>query len=410
MRAGSVSSVDRTGAAPIGSRPATTAQQESASWPQERRLFPLRPRSLAYLPFALAALIAPAAVFAQPSDVERAEARRHFQSGVTQFQARDFAHALEEFQSAYRIAPHPSVRKNMAFCLVELNRDAEALENFEQFLAETPNVPPAERRTIDRQMRRIRAQLADVTVATTPADVLGLMATVDGNVVSTARPVRMTPGHHTVRVTAEGYGAATREVDVVAGRAQNISLTLERAAAVVAAVTPPPPAAVTPPPAPPPPPPPTDNSGSMLTPPPPPPGGDVVPPPDVLPPPAETSRGLSPGVFYAVAGVTGAAAIAWGVCGVLALSADSSYSDTLATVRGLQAGDARVPGLQAQGNDEAASAGQFAVWSDIAMGVTLAGAVAGTILFLKTDFGGHRVSVAAAPMQHGGALTFGGSF
>ena len=38
--------------------------------------------------------------FAQPSDADRADARRHFQAGVAQFQSRDFAHALEEFQNA----------------------------------------------------------------------------------------------------------------------------------------------------------------------------------------------------------------------------------------------------------------------------------------------------------------------
>jgi tetratricopeptide (TPR) repeat protein len=190
----------------------------------------LRRSQLAFLPFAAALLVAPSLAFAQPSEADRAEARRQFQTGVQQFQQRSFAPALEAFQSAYRIAPHPSVRKNMAFCLQELGRDGEALEQFELYLAEAQAVAPAERRTIDQRIRTLRGRLAEVTLTVTPADALSLVVTVDGRVVSTARPVRLSAGHHQIQVAATGYAALTREIDTTAGQPQSLTLTLEQEA------------------------------------------------------------------------------------------------------------------------------------------------------------------------------------
>ena len=162
----------------------------------------VRTSPLAFLPLTAALLAAPSMAFAQPSEADRAEARRQFQSGVAQFQQRSFAPALEAFQTAYRIAPHPSVRKNMAFCLQELGRDGEALEQFELYLSEAQAVPPAERRTIDQRIRALRGRTSEVTLTITPADALSLVVTVDERVVSTARPVRLSAGRHQLRVAA----------------------------------------------------------------------------------------------------------------------------------------------------------------------------------------------------------------
>lgn len=365
---------------------------------------------IAPLPFALAVAAVPAVVVAQPSADDRTEARRHFQTGVQRYQARDFAAALESFQNAYRIAPHPSVRKNIAACYDELGRTAEAVTEFELFLSESPNVPAPERRTIETHLRALRRRTAEVTVSLTPAEPFGLAVTVDDRVVSIARPVRVNAGHHTLQVTANGYATTAREFDATAGETQTLSLTLE-AQTPIATPTPTPAPAPTPTPAPGN----TEGSDSVIVPPPgdgsaAPAGGDETPPPILPPPTQETSRGLSPGIFYAVAGVTGAAAIAWGVCGILALSTNSDFDASVAQVNAMPAGAPDTVLAQANSQQLADDARRWALWSDIAMGVTLAGAVAGTILFLKTDFGGHRVAVSAAPHPHGGALTLGATF
>src|SRR6478609_6664356 len=58
------------------------------------------------------------AAFAQhaPDGATRARARQNFQTGVAAYQRGDFSVALEAFLTAYRLAPHPTVRVNIANC------------------------------------------------------------------------------------------------------------------------------------------------------------------------------------------------------------------------------------------------------------------------------------------------------
>ncbi|MEZ4407150.1 MAG: hypothetical protein R3A52_11810 [Polyangiales bacterium] len=338
-----------------------------------------------------AAVASSGAAWAQPSPAERAEARQHFQSGVAAYGRRQWTTALEEFQSAYRLAPHPSVRVNMANCYVELHRPAEAIHHFEQFLSEAATAPPAQRAAVERQLATLRSQVGQVTVQVSPANAPGLAVTVDGQAISMASPATLAPGHYVIEGVAEGFQRARVEVDVAAGGTAPVALTLEPVAppAPVVVATPTPPPTPTPP-------------AEPATP-------TVVAAP--TPPPAPTPeapprRGLRPGAFYVVAGVTGAAAIGWATFGALALSAQSDFD---ATAQQIQAGAGDYNALRARGADEADRARQFALISDVAMGLTLAGAVASVVLFLKTDF--HpRVEVLASPTRGGGVLGLGGSF
>lgn len=321
-----------------------------------------------------------------PSVADRAEARRHFQLGVAAYTGGRWAQALEEFQSAYRLAPHPSVRVNMANCFAHLDRPTDALFHFEQFLAESPSAPDAQVTEVEAQINQLRTRVGELQIAVTPPDAMGLAVTLDGQAVSLGRPAHVAPGHHVVEAIAEGYTTVHREIDAAAGQAQVLNLNLERTA----------PATPTPAPTP------------VVTPPPTPAVATQEPPstPPVAGPSDSPRRGPPPAVFYAVAGVTGVAAIGWITAGALALSADSDFN---ATVNQIQAGSGDVTALQARGRDEAARASQLATWSDVAMGVTLAGAVASVVLFVKTDFRS-PVTVGASASAGHGLLTVGGRF
>lgn len=324
-----------------------------------------------------------------PSVADRAEARRHFQLGVAAYTAQRWAAALEEFQSAYRLAPHPSVRVNMANCFAHLDRPTDALFHFEQFLAESPSAPDAQVTEVESQINQLRSRVGEFQIVVVPPDAMGLAVTLDGQAVSLGRPTHVAPGHHVVEALAEGYTTLHREIDATAGQAQVLNLNLERVAPPTPPPTPTP--VVTPPPTP------------VVTPPPTP---EVPVTPPVAGPVDAPRRGPPPAVFYAVAGVTGVAAIGWITAGALALSADSDFN---ATVSEIQAGRGDLAALQARGRDEAARASQLATWSDVAMGVTLAGAVASVVLFLKTDFR-RPVTVGATATATGGLLTVGGRF
>jgi tetratricopeptide (TPR) repeat protein len=62
---------------------------------------------------------------------DTARARTEFQRGVELFQGSDYQRALDAFQEAYRLAPHASVRLNIANCYEQLGRPVEALFHFE---------------------------------------------------------------------------------------------------------------------------------------------------------------------------------------------------------------------------------------------------------------------------------------
>lgn len=359
---------------------------------------------LAGIAFALACALTPATLLAQPvsgpSAADRAEARQHFQNGVGAYGHQDYAAALEEFQNAYRLAPHPSVLVNMANCYVGLQRPAEALVYFERYLNESPNLTPAQRTAVEHQMSDLHARVGDVRVNITPSDAPGLAVTLDGQVVSLARPARILPGHYVVQAVAEGMETARQEIDVVAGGVIEVSLRLQPPPPP----PPPTPAVVTPTPTPV-----TPTPAVEPTPAAPAPSVEPTPDPLVEAPPVvapPTRHGLAPGYFYIAAGVTGVAAAAWVTCGALALAANSDFNDTVTLYRS-GAGD--LAALRAQGIDQSDRARQMALWSDIAMGVTLAGAAATVVLFLKTDFQ-PRTEVVAMPVRGGAVVGLGGRF
>ena len=325
---------------------------------------------------------------AGPSVADRSEARRHFQLGVAAATRNQWAAALEEFQNAYRLAPHPSVRVNIANCFAHLDRPTEAISTFEQFLTESPSAPEAQVTQVEAQIAQLRTRVGELQLSVTPSDAMGLAVTLDGQAISLGRPAHVMPGHHVVEALGEGYTTVHRELDIAAGQAQVLQLTLERAtpAATPVPVTPPAPvvAATTP------------TVAPAVT-----PIGPMTDPHTDAP-----RRGPAPAVFYAVAGLTGAAAIGWITAGALALSANSDFD---ATVIEIQRGTGNTAALQARGHDEATRASQLALWSDVAMGVTLAGAVASVVLFLKTDFRS-PVSVGATASSSGASLSLSGRF
>jgi len=362
-----------------------------------------------------------------PSVADRAEARRNFQAGVAAYARREFAAALTSFQTAYRLAPHPTVRVNMANCYVELQRPAEALEHFEQFLAESPAVTPAQRQVLTRQMRALERQVAQVRLAVSPGDVMGLAVTIDGQTVSTVRPARVSAGHHVVEAFADGFATTRREIDVVAATPMDLALVLERPTAapvatpVVTATAPVAPTPVVAVPAPTP-------VVAVLAPTPvvavPAPTPVVAAPDAVTAAPAaeplvvamptphpETPRRavsgrMRPAAFFAVAGVTVATGVVWGVSGAMALAARSDYDAAQAR---LLAGGDRAANLLAR-QDAQSSMSTLAVISDVAMGVTLAGLATSVILALRTDFRAPAVEVSAAPLANGGAVALTGRF
>lgn len=162
----------------------------------------------------------------KPSDQQ--EADRHFKAGVARFKEAKFAEALDEFQRAYEISPHPLVLYNIAGCYRELSRYGEAVRFYTRFLAEGPGkVPPGRLSDAKTELDGIYALVSRLTVKVEPAE--GAQLLLDGTPLGALpleMPLILVPGDHKLRARAPGRVDAEREVKVAAGDVSSIELSL----------------------------------------------------------------------------------------------------------------------------------------------------------------------------------------
>jgi hypothetical protein len=181
------------------------------------------------LVFACAALIFAASPALAQDEAARAQAREQFGLGVQRYEAGQYSAALEAFQEAFRLAPHPTVHVNMANCYEHLNRPLEAVAHFERFLADAEGAPRQQRREVEAAVRRLRGQLGELRLSIAPDG-----ATVSIDATETRRapilePIRVTAGTHRIEVRMDGYATDQREVTLAPGESQRVTIRLERA-------------------------------------------------------------------------------------------------------------------------------------------------------------------------------------
>ena len=112
---------------------------------------------------ALAALMAVAlslvSAWLRGADVPISEeAKSHFRAGVALIDDPDgprYEEAYREFQAAYRASPSPKILGNLAICAMKLERDGEAIEAFQRYLAGATDVGPVERKQTQRDLKTL---------------------------------------------------------------------------------------------------------------------------------------------------------------------------------------------------------------------------------------------------------------
>jgi tetratricopeptide (TPR) repeat protein len=76
-----------------------------------------------------------------PADSETAEARAHYERGLTHYNLQEYRSAIAEFKEAYRLHPSPTLLYNIAQCQ-RLVLDAEAaLASYRAYLRSLPEAP-----------------------------------------------------------------------------------------------------------------------------------------------------------------------------------------------------------------------------------------------------------------------------
>jgi hypothetical protein len=186
-------------------------------------------------------------------------------SGEKKFKAGDFTGALADFEAANTAKASPEAERFIGLSHDNLGHFPEAVAAYERFLANVPANMKAQGEETKKRVEAIKAMPGKVHVESTPA---GAQITVDAAATTTPSPnpnptptdIDLAPGHHTLKIVAEGYNPVEKEIDVTYGAKLTFRFDLEKSEPP----PPPPPPAVAevpqPAPTPPPPPPPEPRS------------------------------------------------------------------------------------------------------------------------------------------------------
>jgi len=265
-----------------------------------------------------------------PSDADKAAARSHYEAGKAKLDAKDYAGALKEFQSANALIPTPQALEKIALCYDGMNDVPNALKAFELFIEKAKD---SER--LAPELMSARERVEALRVAPVPvsikSDPSSAQIEVDGQPQSDVTPVtlKLTPGVHRVKVTASGYDPVEKDIDVKAGEdGQKMSFSLM----------------------------PTEGAAAP-----------VEPAPQLTAPPASTKGTGGSGNLpaYITLDVAGASAIVGTIFGVIALGNKSDFNDNPTT-------------------SKADDAERNALIADMAFGVAVTLGVTGTVLLLTS--------------------------
>jgi len=173
-------------------------------------------------------------------------ARQHFKTGVALLTDPDgarYEEAYREFVTAYADSPSWKILGNLGISAMKLERDGEAVDAFEKYLAGGgAQIDPAERAQMERDLMTTKSGLVWVTVKVQPAGatlvderqpLTGRVVTnryepdKDGNI-----HIGVRRGHHKVTAQLSGYESSSWEFDGEPGAEQNHTFTLEPPKAV----------------------------------------------------------------------------------------------------------------------------------------------------------------------------------
>ena len=164
-----------------------------------------------------------------PSTSQMATARLHFQQGVALYEERNYDAALAEFEGAYSASKEPVVLYNLGLTYKALFRYAESVDALERYLRESAarqqDIPPERRAEVEGLVTEMKSLLADTTLIVLPPDA---DLRIDGRSVTLGIEgiVKLAAGTHTIKASASDYVSLQRDVTVVAGVPQTVSLKL----------------------------------------------------------------------------------------------------------------------------------------------------------------------------------------
>jgi len=170
---------------------------------------------------------------AEPSASDRATARVLADEGGEALDQKKYDVAADRFGRADALVHAPTLLLGLGRAQVGMRKFVEAQESYQRIVREgiAPGAPPAFARALQdaqRELKAIAPKLAWVT-ATLKEPATGTV-TVDGvELPRAALDVKraMNPGSHVLVASADGYGPATKTIEVKEGESTAVTLALE---------------------------------------------------------------------------------------------------------------------------------------------------------------------------------------
>lgn len=156
-----------------------------------------------------------------------AAAKELVQEGQKLYAQGRFLEAIEKFEGAQALKPHPGLHYNIARCHEELGHPAKALRSYREYLRYMPKVD--DRPAVEKSMAALQRTLADsgvmqLRVVATPGTASIFIDTLPAG--PTPAYVEVRPGAHVVAATAPGHARMEREVNVTLGALAEVTLEL----------------------------------------------------------------------------------------------------------------------------------------------------------------------------------------
>jgi hypothetical protein len=158
------------------------------------------------------------------ADTPRAGAAEHFDRALLHVDRREFALAIAEFERAYELGKHFSVKYNLGLAYAAVGRYREARGSLTTYLSEgAPKLSEERQRDVRSLIEAYERKLAKLEIVTLPATAEVL---IDGELHEDTSKVELDPGRHVITARADGHSESTVIVETDAADERTVRLEL----------------------------------------------------------------------------------------------------------------------------------------------------------------------------------------
>lgn len=173
-----------------------------------------------------AGLAVPSVAHAEPSAADVTRAAQLKQTGDDAMVSLRYSDALEAYERAYDITRDPALLYNRGRAYEGLGNFPAALDQLEAFDAQAPASLKARVKKLPELLAKVRARVAVLTVRSAEPGARVMVG--DKRVGDTPLTVKLSSGHATVEVSAEGFTTYRKEVDLPGGGALTLDAELAK--------------------------------------------------------------------------------------------------------------------------------------------------------------------------------------